>query len=111
MSQPAKTRSSSPLNGTNSLIRGDRPSVRFPSRIVPICVNDPTGFDFPLRTSSTPAINVVLTAPMPGSSTPNFPFAGAIFAGFSIPLLESKNMYQLFLGYLPSYLRRTFNYQ
>jgi hypothetical protein len=32
-------------------------------------------------------MNVVLTAPMPGSSTPSFPLAGAIFEGFSMPLL------------------------
>jgi hypothetical protein len=32
-------------------------------------------------------MNVVLTAPIPGSSTPNLPFGGAIFPGLSIPLL------------------------
>jgi hypothetical protein len=32
-------------------------------------------------------MNVVLTAPMPGSSTPSFPLAGAILEGFSMPLL------------------------
>src|SRR3954468_126111 len=88
MSHPAKTRSFNPLSGTNSWILGVRLSVRLPSRIVPNCVSDPTGCDLPVRTSSTPAINVVLTAPIPGSSTPNFPFAGAIFPGFSIPLLH-----------------------
>src|SRR6266849_9138541 len=70
---------------------GERPSVRLPSRIVPICVSEPTGCDLPLRTSSTPAINVVLTAPMPGSSTPSFPVAGAILEGFSMPLLLSND--------------------
>jgi len=29
----------------------------------------------------------VLTAPMPGSRTPSFPLAGAIFDGFSMQLL------------------------
>ncbi|HWI16399.1 MAG TPA: inositol-3-phosphate synthase, partial [Vicinamibacterales bacterium] len=29
--------------GTNSLIFGERLSVRFPRRIVPICVSDPMG--------------------------------------------------------------------
>src|SRR5438132_12110063 len=66
---------------------GERASVRLPSRIVPICVSDPTGWDLPLRTSSTPAIKVVLTAPMPGSRIPSFPLAGAILEGFSMPLL------------------------
>jgi len=32
-------------------------------------------------------MNVVLTAPMPGSKTPSFPLAGAILEGFSMPLL------------------------
>jgi hypothetical protein len=66
---------------------GERASVRLPKRMVPICVSDPTGCDFPFRTSSTPAMKVVLTAPMPGSSTPSFPLAGAILEGFSMPLL------------------------
>src|ERR1700676_384893 len=92
MSHPPNTKSSSSPSGTNFLIGGVRPSVRFPKRIVPSCVSDPTGADFPLRTSSTPAMNVVLTAPMPGSSTPNFPFAGAIFAGFSMLLLKKIDM-------------------
>src|SRR5437660_2257967 len=66
---------------------GERASVRLPRRIVPICVSEPTGCAFPLRTSSTPAIKVVLTAPIPGSKIPSFPLAGAILAGFSMPLL------------------------
>jgi hypothetical protein len=32
-------------------------------------------------------MNVVLTAPIPGSSTPSLPLGGPIFPGFSIPLL------------------------
>src|SRR5713226_5873192 len=87
MSQPPKVRSFSSASGTNFLMSGERASVRLPRRIVPICVSDPTGCDFPLRTSSTPAINVVLTAPMPGSKIPSFPLAGAILEGFSMPLL------------------------
>jgi hypothetical protein len=49
--------------------------------MVPICVNDPIGLAIPLRMASTPAIVVVLTAPKPTSSTPNFPRAGAISTG------------------------------
>src|SRR3981189_3515943 len=87
MSHPPKVRSVSSARGTNFLMSVQRPSVRFPSRMVPICVSDPTGCDLPLRTSSTPAMKVVLTAPIPGSSTPSFPLAGAILEGFSMPLL------------------------
>src|SRR5216684_6646983 len=87
MAQPPNTKSFRSLSGTNFLISGDRPSVRFPSRIVLNCVSEPTGCALPLRTNSTPAINVVLTAPIPGNSTPNLPLGGAIFPGFSIPLL------------------------
>ena len=32
----------------------------------------------PLRTASTPATNVVATAPMPGIMTPSLPFAGSM---------------------------------
>src|ERR1700730_18028928 len=87
MSQPPNTSSSRCLNGTNFLINGERASVRLPSRIVLNCVSEPTGCAFPFLTSSTPAMNVVLTAPIPGKSTPNLPLGGAIFPGFSIPLL------------------------
>jgi hypothetical protein len=61
---------------------GERPSVRFPSRTVPICVSEPIGFASPRRTASTPAMVVVLTAPMPTSKMPSFPVASAIFVGF-----------------------------
>src|ERR1700730_15798027 len=91
MSQPPKTRSFNSPRGTNFLICGDLPSVRFPNRIAPTCVSEPTGCDLPGRTSSTPAMNVVLTAPIPGSNTPNFPLAGSIFPGLSIPLLLLRN--------------------
>jgi hypothetical protein len=64
------------------LICGERPSVRLPSRTVPICVSDPIGLASPRRTARTPAIVVVLTAPIPTSKTPNFPFGIAIFGGF-----------------------------
>jgi hypothetical protein len=64
------------------LIFGLRLSVRFPKRIVPICVNDPTGSAIPFRTASTPAIIVVATAPIPTVRTPNFPFAAAIGHAF-----------------------------
>src|SRR5277367_2603730 len=84
MSQPPNVRSFNSASGTNFLTSGDRPSVRLPRRMVPNCVSEPTGCDLPLRTNSTPAIKVVLTAPMPGISIPSFPFGGAIFPGFSI---------------------------
>src|SRR5690606_17016336 len=54
-------------------------SVRFPNRMCPSCVNEPTGSARPRRTASTPAMNVVATAPNPGVSTPRRPVAGAIF--------------------------------
>ncbi len=64
------------------MIIGDRPSVRLPSRTVPICVSEPIGLARPRRTASTPAIVVVLTAPMPTSRMPSFPFTSAMFCGF-----------------------------
>ena len=64
--------------GTKSLIAGLRPSVRLPSRTVPNWVNDPIGFPRPRLIASRPAMNVVVTAPMPGISTPSLPSAGAI---------------------------------
>src|SRR5579864_5080241 len=79
MSQPVKTRSLSCASGTKSLIFGERPSVRLPRRMVPICVSDPMGKAMPLRTASTPATNVVATAPIPGIMMPRLPLAGAIF--------------------------------
>jgi hypothetical protein len=45
-------------------------------------VSEPIGFASPRLTASTPAIVVVLTAPMPTSKTPSFPVASAIFGGF-----------------------------
>src|SRR5260370_20664676 len=87
MSQPPKVRSVSSARGTNFLMSGERASVRLPRRMVPICVSDPTDCDLPLRTSSTPAMKVVLTAPMPGSNTPSLPLAGAISERLSMPLL------------------------
>src|SRR5580765_1265394 len=80
-------------SGTNFLISGERPSVRLPSRIVPSCVSDPIGCAFPFRTSSTPAMNVVLTAPMPGVKIPSFPFGGALFPGFSMQLLDRRDLW------------------
>src|SRR5260370_36266863 len=46
--------------------------------MVPSCVSDPTGCAFLRRIKSTPAMNVVATAPIPTVSTPSFPFGGAI---------------------------------
>src|SRR5262249_36413368 len=53
-------------------------SVRFPSRTVPNCVSEPIGFPRPRLKASSPAIKVVVTAPIPGISTPSFPSGGAI---------------------------------
>src|SRR5436853_469740 len=78
MSQPPNTRSPRSASGTTSLIFGDRPSVRFPRRTVPIWVSDPIGLARPRRMASTPAMNVVLTAPRPTSSTPRAARAGAL---------------------------------
>ena len=75
-SQAAKDRSSSGHRGAKSRISGVRPSVRRPSRMVPICVTDPTGAASPLRIAWIPAMKVVLTAPRPGSSTRRPPVAG-----------------------------------
>src|SRR6266404_443556 len=79
MSQAVNTRSLRLARGTNWLILGERPSVRLPRRMVPICVSDPIGLAIPLRIASTPAMNVVATAPMPTIITPSLPLAGAIF--------------------------------
>ena len=51
--------------------------MRLPRRMVPICVTDPIGLAMPLRMASTPATNVVATAPMPGIMTPSFPLAAS----------------------------------
>jgi hypothetical protein len=59
-------------------MRGDLPSVRFPSRIVASWVSEPIGAPNPRRTASTPAMKVEVTAPMPGIRMPSFPSAGAI---------------------------------
>jgi hypothetical protein len=40
-------------------------------------------------------MKVVLTAPIPGSSTPSFPFAGAILEGFSMQLLLKNDRYAI----------------
>src|SRR2546423_13393428 len=77
-SHAPKTRSSSSASGTKSLIRGDRLSVRLPNRIVAICVSDPIGLESPRRMLSTPAMNVVATAPSPGVRMPSLPVAGRI---------------------------------
>ena len=65
-----------PARGTKSLMSGERLSVRLPRRTVPIWVRLPMGFERPVRMASTPAMNVVATAPMPGSRMPSFPSAG-----------------------------------
>src|SRR6202167_2722452 len=90
MSQPPNSRSSSFARGTKSLISGVRPSVRLPRRTVARCVRDPIGAPRPRLTASTPAMNVVLTAPIPGSSTPSLPSAGAIRTGPFVVKLQSS---------------------
>src|SRR4051794_8376335 len=93
MSHPPNTTSSSDASGTKFLIAGERPSVRLPRRIVPICVSDPIGRARPRRTAMTPAIVVVLTAPRPTSSTPSLPSAFAIFCGtFTTEKLYHRTM-------------------
>src|SRR5882672_2226930 len=77
-SHPVKTKSFNPASETNSLIFGEVPSVRFPTRMVPIWVSDPMGLAKPLRMASTPATKVVATAPIPGIIIPSFPFGGWI---------------------------------
>ena len=54
---------------------------------MPIWVSEPIGLAWPRRIASTPAMNVVATAPMPGSSTPSFPLAGRMSAFFVIGLI------------------------
>ena len=46
--------------------------------MVPIWVSDPMGLAMPLRTASTPATNVVATAPMPGIMMPSLPLGAWI---------------------------------
>jgi two-component system LytT family response regulator/two-component system response regulator LytT len=62
-------------------MEGLRPSVRFPSRMVPNCVSEPMGLPKPRLMASRPAMNVVVTAPIPGIRIPSFPSAGAIWTG------------------------------
>jgi hypothetical protein len=47
-------------------------------------VSEPTGGAMPRRINSTPDMKVVLTAPIPGVSTPNLPLAGAMLTGLRI---------------------------
>src|SRR5690242_17447794 len=87
MSQPPNTTLLSGVNGTNSRMVGDRLSVRFPSRIVPISVREPIGLASPFRTAMVPAMVVVLTAPSPTRRMPSLPSAPAT----GIPLLTVKD--------------------
>src|SRR5438094_1578231 len=77
-SHAPNTKASSSASGMKSLISGERFSVRFPKRIVAICVSDPIGLERPRRMLSTPAMNVVATAPRPGVRIPSLPVAGRI---------------------------------
>src|SRR3954447_2726965 len=58
---------------------GERWSVLFPRRMVPVWVSDPTGVARPLPIAITPAMNVVLTAPRPTRSTPSLPVGGTMW--------------------------------
>ena len=71
-------------SGTKSRISGTLCSVRFPSRIVPICVSEPIGSPIPRLASSTPATSVLATAPMPTVSTPRRPSTGFTTGGWTI---------------------------
>src|SRR6266566_1330098 len=82
-SHAPNTMSSSLASGTKSLMRGARLSVLLPRRIVAICVREPIGLEWPRRMLSTPAMNVVATAPSPGVRMPSRPLAGAIDLGTS----------------------------
>src|SRR4029450_11476016 len=82
MSQPPNTTSLSDASGTKSLMSGERPSVRLPRRTVPIWVSDPIGDASPRRTASTPAMVVVLTAPIPTRRMPSLTVAEPVFGGF-----------------------------
>src|SRR5215210_2963353 len=59
--------------------------------MVPIWVREPTGSASPFFTSSTPAMKVVATAPIPGINTPSLPvgslisLASVIFSSFRPP--------------------------
>src|SRR6266568_467718 len=90
MSQPPKTTSLRGARGTKSEMRGLRPSVRLPSRTVPIWVRLPMGRDRPLRIASTPAMKVVATAPIPGKRTPSLPWAGAMGRAFALVMIEAS---------------------
>ena len=79
--------------GAKSLIRGVRLSVRLPRRMVPICVVEPMGFARPRRTASTPAINVVATAPIPGIMMPSLPVAGVMSAAWGVVAASGVDMF------------------
>src|SRR5215467_4097873 len=50
--------------------------------MVPSCVSEPTGCAIFFLIASTPAMNVVLTAPSPGIRTPSFPDGSSILTPF-----------------------------
>src|ERR1035438_2870653 len=79
MSQQATSISDILASGTKSLMAGLRPPLRLPRRTVPNCVREPIGFPRPSLKASSPAMKVVVTAPMPGIKTPSLPSAGAIW--------------------------------
>src|SRR4051794_13964491 len=85
MSQPPNSKSSILARGTKSLILGVLLSVRLPRRIVFSWVMEPIGFAIPSLMASIPAMNVVVTAPIPGIKMPSFPSAGwMVGVGFDV---------------------------
>src|SRR6185436_4676626 len=107
MSQPPKTTSSRLASGTNSLIFGERFSVRLPRRMWPICVSEPMGCARPLRMAMTPAMVVVLTAPSPTRRIPSFPSAGAISeACFTLEIYHLGDAYHGRMMFLVRMLMR-----
>src|SRR5215831_5414165 len=87
-SHAPNTMSSSDASGTKSLMNGERFSVRFPRRMVAICVSEPIGLEWPRRMLSTPAMNVVATAPRPGVRMPSVPLAGRMVVEANVILLS-----------------------
>src|SRR4051812_12627504 len=77
-SQAPKTRSSSAARGTIPGMGGARLWVLWRGGLGPFGGPAPIGRAAPRRTFSTPAMNVVATAPSPTHNTPSLPSAGAI---------------------------------
>src|SRR3954470_7510131 len=101
-SQAPKTMSLRSASGTKSLINGALFSVRLPSRMVAIWVSEPIGLEWPRRMLSTPAMNVVATAPSPGVRIPRRAVAGAMDLGTS----PEDDLANFFLRFVYDFARR-----